>query len=65
MVVATGQRCGQPASVVDHIIPHRGDRARFWDRTNWQPLCTHCHASRKQSAEQQTGLRRSACQFEK
>lgn len=32
-----------PATVVDHIVPHRGDRARFWDSANWQPLCKRCH----------------------
>ena len=31
------------ATVVDHIVPHRGDRKRFWDRTNWQPMCKRCH----------------------
>ena len=31
------------ATVVDHIVPHRGDHARFWDRANWQPLCRRCH----------------------
>jgi 5-methylcytosine-specific restriction protein A len=29
--------------VVDHIIPHRGDQALFWDEENWQPLCLVCH----------------------
>ena len=32
-----------PATVVDHIVPHRGDRALFWDENNWQPLCKSCH----------------------
>lgn len=32
-----------PATVVDHIVPHRGDMAIFWQRTNWQPLCKPCH----------------------
>ena len=31
------------ATVVDHIIPHRGDRVLFWDRDNWQALCKQCH----------------------
>ncbi|WP_084570374.1 HNH endonuclease [Methylosinus sp. PW1] len=35
--------CGAPATVVDHIRPHKGDRALFWDRSNWQPLCKPCH----------------------
>jgi len=33
----------QPATVVDHIIPHRGDQKLFWDMTNWQALCKSCH----------------------
>ena len=32
-----------PATVVDHIIPHRGDRKLFWDENNWQSLCKDCH----------------------
>ena len=43
--------CSAPATVVDHITPHRGDKRLFWSRSNWQPLCTPCHSSRKQSAE--------------
>ncbi|MBN8965875.1 MAG: HNH endonuclease [Rhizobiales bacterium] len=45
------RRCGAPATVVDHIERHRGDRKLFWSRSNWQPLCTTCHASWKQSQE--------------
>ena len=31
------------ASVVDHVVPHRGDRQLFWDSSNWQSLCEKCH----------------------
>ena len=31
------------ATVVDHIIPHRGNENLFWDRSNWQSLCKRCH----------------------
>lgn len=31
------------ATVVDHIIPHRGDEKLFWDRENWQALCKEHH----------------------
>lgn len=41
------------ATVVDHIVPHRGDQQLFWDSSNWQSLCATCHNSRKQSEEQQ------------
>lgn len=40
------------AKVVDHIIPHRGDQALFWDtENNWQSLCGPCHNSVKQREE--------------
>ena len=32
-----------PATVVDHIIPHRGDYNLFFDESNWQPLCEMHH----------------------
>ena len=32
-----------PATVVDHIVPHRGDRNLFWDESNWQSLCERHH----------------------
>jgi len=32
-----------PATVVDHIVPHRGDERLFWDEVNWQSLCGKCH----------------------
>lgn len=43
--------CTAPATVVDHIIPHRGDRTLFWDRSNWQPLCAHHHNKHKQQMD--------------
>ena len=39
-----------PATEVDHITPHKGDQALFWDESNWQPLCRPCH-SRKTAVE--------------
>ena len=32
-----------PATVVDHIIPHKGDKDLFWNKANWQPLCETHH----------------------
>ena len=32
------------ATEVDHIEPHRGDVAKFWDTENWQGLCKRCHS---------------------
>lgn len=40
-----------PATVVDHIIPHKGDKKLFWRRSNWQALCQSCHNGRKQREE--------------
>jgi 5-methylcytosine-specific restriction protein A len=31
------------ATVVDHIVPHRGDMELFWTRSNWQGLCEPHH----------------------
>ncbi|WP_454056046.1 HNH endonuclease [Cupriavidus sp. Marseille-Q8015] len=38
-------------NVVDHIKPHRGDQALFWDRTNWQTCCATHHSRDKQRQE--------------
>lgn len=44
-------RCGEPATTVDHIKPHKGNKELFCDQSNWQALCTHCHSSVKQREE--------------
>lgn len=31
------------ATVVDHIIPHRGDPVLMWDENNYQALCKRHH----------------------
>lgn len=38
------------ATLVDHIIPHKGDKELFWDRNNWQGLCEY-HHNRKTAEE--------------
>lgn len=38
------------ATVVDHIIPHKGDNNLFWDAQNHQALCKGCH-DRKTASE--------------
>lgn len=43
--------CGQPAEVVDHIVPHKGNRALMWNRSNWQPMTRACN-SRKAAAQE-------------
>lgn len=52
----TCRMCGRIAPsrdlVADHITPHRGDPALFWDDANLQVLCHHpCHSSAKQRSE--------------
>lgn len=32
-----------PASVVDHIIAHKGDQKLFWDVANWRAMSKQCH----------------------
>lgn len=44
-----------PATIVDHITPHRGDLGLFWDMDNWQSLCKLHHDSTKQRMEK-TGV---------
>lgn len=38
------ERCGQPATIADHITPHRGDAALFYSEANLQALCQACHS---------------------
>lgn len=35
-----------PATEVDHIVPHRGDKRLFWDPNNHQGLCKSCHSKK-------------------
>lgn len=48
--------CGEkglavPATVVDHVIPHKGNKELFFDQNNWQALCSPCHDGFKQMLE--------------
>jgi 5-methylcytosine-specific restriction enzyme A len=36
---------------VDHIVPHRGNPAVFWDRANLQGLCKRCHTTKTNRGE--------------
>lgn len=38
--------------VCDHVQPHRGDEALFFDPANLQCLCKACHDGAKQREEQ-------------
>lgn len=33
----------EAATVVDHIVPHRGNQELMWNRGNWQSLCKPHH----------------------
>ena len=35
--------CGGKATVVDHIVAHKGDTDVFENNTNHLPMCTSCH----------------------
>jgi 5-methylcytosine-specific restriction protein A len=50
-VHTTCVRCGAPSTIVNHIVPHRGDRSLFWRRSNWEAVCTPCHSGPIQSEE--------------
>ena len=41
----------EPATVVDHKVPHQGDQALFWDKSNWQSLCKPHHDGQKAREE--------------
>ena len=43
------------ATIVDHIVPHRGNYALFWDQTNWASICAHHHAL-KSTRERDEGV---------
>lgn len=34
------------ASDVDHVEPHKGNMRKFWNRNNWQSLCSQHHKSK-------------------
>ena len=41
MALPTRQR------IIDHIIPHRGDTALYWNHeTNWASRCGSCHSKK-------------------
>lgn len=48
-----------PATIVDHIVPHRGDASLFWSADNWQPVCKTCHDGTCQAKDHGKGLRGS------
>lgn len=43
------------ATVVDHIVPHKGDEALMFEPSNLQSLCKRCHDSVK-AVEESRGV---------
>lgn len=39
------------AELVDHVEPHKGDSAKFWDTSRWQSSCRWHHDVVKQRLE--------------
>lgn len=50
-VILSGTYPAPNSAVVDHIKPHRGDEALFWDVENLQSVCKSWHDSIKQARE--------------
>ena len=45
-VICKAKGAIEPATDLDHIVPHKGDMDLFWDRANWQGLCHPCHSAK-------------------
>lgn len=41
----------EPATVVDHVVAHKGNVALFYDASNLQSMCIRCHNGWKQRVE--------------
>lgn len=46
----------EPATLTDHLYPHRGDQAVFWNRTYWISSCKPCHDGWKQRLERKSRM---------
>lgn len=38
-------------TTTDHVVPHKGNMAIFWDASRWQPACDWHHSAVKQQLE--------------
>lgn len=48
---AFDEPCTTAAGLVDHLFPHKGDRALFWASKWWVACCAACHNGPKQRVE--------------
>lgn len=48
------------ATVVDHIVPHKGDEALLFDEGNMQSLCKRCHDRKTATEDGAFGNRKAA-----
>lgn len=46
-----GKPDAPPSDTIDHIVAHKGDPKKFWDRSNWRASTRSCNA-RKAAAEE-------------
>ena len=55
-VILMGKDPAHDSPVADHILPHRGDPALFWDEQNLQTVSKAWHDREKQRREHAAGL---------
>ena len=48
----------EPGIVLDHVVPHRGVPALYWNQANWQALCVRCHGVKTARESWDRGNRR-------
>jgi 5-methylcytosine-specific restriction protein A len=48
--------CTLVTEEIDHVVPHRGDRALFLSRTNVQGACKRCHSQKTAREALQGGV---------
>jgi 5-methylcytosine-specific restriction endonuclease McrA len=57
------QHRGMPTAprsdTLDHIIPHKGDKTLFWDRSNWQAMSASCHSTKTGRYDRPDSVRKS------
>lgn len=57
-IICAGRHPAPDSPVADHVKPHRGDAALFWDPANIQTVAKAYHDAEKQREEQESLQRR-------